>query len=107
MSLPDKTRMMAMAQMLWGKVSAKQRLRDAYGGVFGRRGQPLAPEVAAVLADLRRFCRAEASCFDADPQSHALLEGRREVWLRIRAMTNLTDAMIEQLTEAEYGGSND
>jgi hypothetical protein len=33
--------------------------------------------------DLARFCRANETCFDADPRIHALLEGRREVYLRI------------------------
>lgn len=37
----------------------------------------------AVLEDLKKFCRAESSTFDADPRIHALLEGRREVYLRI------------------------
>jgi hypothetical protein len=37
-----------------------------------------------VLEDLAKFCRADQSCFDADPRIHAVLEGRREVWLRIQ-----------------------
>lgn len=37
-----------------------------------------------VLADLKRFCRADTTCFDPDPRIHAALEGRREVWLRIQ-----------------------
>lgn len=37
----------------------------------------------AILEDLKIFCRAEVSCFDADPRIHAVLEGRREVFLRI------------------------
>lgn len=37
-----------------------------------------------VLADLAKFCRAGESTFHSDPRIHAVLEGRREVWLRIQ-----------------------
>jgi hypothetical protein len=49
------------------------------------------PSVSArkVLADLRRFCRVDRSTFDADPRIHALLEGRREVALRILTMIGM------------------
>lgn len=36
-----------------------------------------------VLKDLARFCRAHETAFSPDPRIHAVLEGRREVWLRI------------------------
>ena len=52
-----------------------------------------------VLADLARFCRAEATCFDTDPRVHAALEGRREVWLRIMQHLNVP---IEELARL-YG----
>jgi hypothetical protein len=42
-----------------------------------------APAARLVLADLARFCRANDTTFHADDRAHALLEGRREVWLRI------------------------
>jgi len=42
-----------------------------------------------VLADLRKFCRVDRSTFEADPRAHALLEGRREVALRILTMIGL------------------
>ncbi len=41
------------------------------------------PKNNEVLKDLAKFCRANKSCFHADPRLHALAEGRREVWLRI------------------------
>ncbi len=37
-----------------------------------------------VLKDLAQFCRANESTFHPDPRVHAVLEGRREVWLRIQ-----------------------
>lgn len=50
-------------------------------------GQPAGQEV---LIDLARFCRANETCFDADPRVHAVAEGRREVWLRIQRHLNLS-----------------
>lgn len=42
-----------------------------------------------VLDDLARFCRSQESTFHPDQRVHAVLEGRREVWLRIQAHLNL------------------
>lgn len=58
-----------------------------------------------VLADLREFCRADASCVvvskDGKIDTHAtvLAEGRREVWLRITETLNLTDEQLLKLKE--------
>lgn len=55
-----------------------QHRQRAYQLVFGS-------ELAkTVLEDLAKFCRAEQTTFDPDPRIHAVLEGRREVWLRIQ-----------------------
>ena len=43
-----------------------------------------------VLKDLAIFCRANESCFHPDPRLHAVLEGRREVWVRITNRLNLS-----------------
>lgn len=51
----------------------------------------------AVLQDLAKFCRANESCFHADQRLHALMEGRREVWLRIQQHLNLTDKELFSL----------
>lgn len=56
-----------------------------YQGVFDKES----PTVQAVLADLSKFCRANESTFDTDPRIHALLEGRREVFLRLTAHLDL------------------
>lgn len=42
------------------------------------------PKNNEALKDLAKFCRADSSCFHTDPRLHAVLEGRREVWLRIQ-----------------------
>lgn len=51
----------------------KHAYQQALGGIPGE----------TVMADLARFCRAEESTYHADARAHALLEGRREVYLRI------------------------
>lgn len=56
-----------------------------------------------VLEDLARFCRAESTCFHTDPRVTALLEGRREVWLRIQEHLNKT---AEELQQLYNGGTN-
>lgn len=43
-----------------------------------------------VMEDLAVFCRASESTFHADPRMHAVLEGRREVFLRIMDHIGLT-----------------
>lgn len=58
---------------------ALARRRRAYQCTFGKENQ--FGEI--VLKDLAKFCRANESTFHADPRLHAVLEGRREVWLRI------------------------
>ena len=70
--------------------------RRAYRATFNN------PEGRKVLADLRRFCRASVPTADVNNvQTTYLLEGRREVWLRIVAHINLTDETVSQLIE-EY-----
>ncbi len=70
----------------------RRAYRAVFNGVEGRK----------VLADLRRFCRASQPTADVNNvQTTYLLEGRREVWLRIVAHINLTDETVSQLIE-EY-----
>ena len=58
------------------------------------------PEGQKVLADLRRFCRATVPTADVNNEKTTyLLEGRREVFLRIQAHLQLTEDDIYQLTE--------
>ena len=67
--------------------------KHAYGQVF--EGEVGAPR--AVLADLASFCRATETTFHPDPRVAAMLEGRREVWLRITQHLNLTPEQVFQL----------
>ena len=59
-----------------------------------------------VLADLKRFCRAETSTAVVspvskaiDPLAMAMAEGRREVWNRIQQYLHMADREITQLKE--------
>ena len=63
----------------------KQGYVSAFGGEKGK----------VVLEDLARFCRAEESTFHADARIEGIMQGRREVWIRISKHLNLTpDAMV-------------
>lgn len=79
------------------KISTLLRPRaKAYRNTFNN------PEGRKVLADLRRFCRATTPTADVNNvQTTYLLEGRREVWLRIQAHLNMTDEQVLNLIE-EY-----
>jgi len=59
----------------------------AYHQVFNR-SSVFTP---VVLADLAKFCRANETTFHTDDRMHAVLEGRREVFLRIQQHLNLSD----------------
>jgi hypothetical protein len=65
----------------------------SYNNVFSKENQFTKP----VLEDLARFCRANETSFHADPRIHAVLEGRREVWLRIQEYLNLSPDEIMAL----------
>lgn len=51
-----------------------------------------------VLADLMTFCRAHESTFHENPRIAAMLDGRREVWLRIQQHLNLSPDELFDVT---------
>ena len=61
------------------------KLQQDYLNVF----EAESPIVENILNDLKYFCRADESTFNADPRIHAMLEGRREVWLHIERQLKL------------------
>lgn len=65
----------------------------AYNRVFDK--QSVHTEI--VLKDLAKFCRAHESTFSPDPRAHAVLEGRREVWLKIQEYLQLNVDEIYEL----------
>lgn len=57
------------------------------------------PAGKQVLADLAVFCRATETCFHEDPRIHAVLEGRREVFLRIQKHLHLSSQELLALAK--------
>lgn len=49
------------------------------------------PDGEDVLRDLAKFCRARQSTFHPDARVSAVMEGRREVWLRIAEHLHLSE----------------
>lgn len=91
--------MLLQAQRLANRFLNRIRLRRkrAYVGLFhGDDGKPT-PDADIVLGDLRDFCRARETTFEEDPRLHALLEGRREVWLRIAGHLHIDEAQLADL----------
>lgn len=71
-----------------------RRRRAAYAKTFDN------PEGRKVLADLKRFCRASVPTADVNNvHTTFLLEGRREVFLRIISLLHLTDEDVMNLVE--------
>lgn len=83
MSLPDRVKEVVYRFL--------RRRRTAYTQVFCN---PVGEEV---MKDLARFCHAHKSTAHADTRAQALLEGRREVWLRIQHHTQLSDDQLWKL----------
>ena len=50
-----------------------------------------------MLTDLATFCRAHDTTFHVDERTHAMLEGRREVFLRIQRHLKLTEEELWSL----------
>ncbi len=74
-------------------------LTKCYAYVFGLQN----PANIEVLIDLARFCRANESCVvPGDRDRTLMLEGRREVWLRIQQHLGLTE---DQAFSLYSGGS--
>ncbi len=70
-----------------------RRRSFAYNQVFNRANK----YTNTVLQDLAKFCRAHESAFHKDDRLHAVMEGRREVWLRIEQYLNLTEIELIEL----------
>ena len=93
------------------KLLAKIRKRKyAYRRLF-LADDGLNADAQIVLADLAKFCRANASTAvvspisrSVDPIATAMAEGRREVWLRISAHLHIEDRVIFNLNEEENNG---
>jgi hypothetical protein len=82
---------------IFDKVKDLLRSRKlAYSRTFGE-----GVDVQIVLQDLAKFCHADKTAFHPDPRVHAVLEGRREVWLRIQKYLNLTPDQLWEIYRKE------
>jgi hypothetical protein len=66
-------------------VTRGQAYRKTFRTIYGER----------VLTDLAAFCRANESTFVPDPRAEGILQGRREVWLRISKHLNLSEDELQ------------
>lgn len=80
---------------------------NAYRSVFKGENGNLTADGEAVLADLKKFCRADRSTHVVgDPYASALAEGRREVFLRLCSFLHLSEKDFFPLTEdIDYDGA--
>lgn len=81
----------------WPKASKAQALLREIGEVFERK--VLGRSDTLVLADLARFCNAGDTSLDENPLRMAANEGRREVWLHLKAMYGLGEDDVNSLLE--------
>ena len=81
------------AKTAWAKLDFLRSRKKAYQLCFGSAAGHI------VMRDLIVFCRGTQSCFHDDARKHAVLEGRREVLLRITNHMNLTSEQLYILAE--------
>lgn len=67
--------------------------RHAYRRLFSIENQ----DAQLVLRDLAKFCRAHETTVTPDARASAILEGRREVWLRIANHLQLDEETLWRL----------
>lgn len=90
-------------------IAAFRRLlnrRRAYRSTFLMDDGRPNPQAEIVLADLKRFCRAQTSTVtinpitkSVDPMAMAMAEGRREVWNRLQSFLNISDKELSEISE--------
>ena len=86
------------------------RRKGAYRRVFLHGDGGMSRDQELVLADLRRFCKANSSTImvspvsrTVDPIAMAMAEGRREVWLRIAGMLHIDEKTMFNLQDVNDG----
>lgn len=81
-------------------------LRTAFRAVFWKESREQ-KHVSRLLDELKDFCRAETSCIVVAKDGHidthatAVAEGRREVYLKIMQILNLSDETLAKLKDKE------
>jgi dihydroorotase-like cyclic amidohydrolase len=86
------------------------RRKSAYRRVFLHQDGGMSRDQELVLADLRRFCKANSSTImvspvsrSVDPIAMAMAEGRREVWLRLAGMLHIDEKTMFNLQDVNDG----
>ena len=92
----------SVQRILNRKAAYRRTFMDASGNI-SRDGE-------IVLADLRKFCRANSSTVmvspiskSIDPIAMGMAEGRREVWLRLMAHLHIDEKQVFNLQEPDEG----
>lgn len=86
-------------------------LRESARALFWRSGAD-AKQVRPIMDELRTFCRADVSCVivgkdgRVDTHATAVAEGRREVYLKIQQLLNLSDEQLNKLEGNDDRGDN-
>lgn len=85
-------------------IESQLRRHRHYRNAFAKDGK-LTRSGQVILADLKKFCRfgqstAQVNNYTIDPMTMALLEGRREVFLRIIGFLNLDEYELIKLKES-------
>ncbi len=88
-----------VVDIMLGRRNAKRA--EHYQAVFHGEGDEPTYHGEKVLADLARFCRANESTYHSDPRAHALLEGRREVFLRICEFLKIDQRVAADFIDVE------
>ena len=69
--------------------------RNAYRRLFDLESQ----DAQIVLADLDRCCRATQTTVTPDDRASLVLEGRREVWLRLQQHLQMDEESLWRLVD--------
>lgn len=86
-----------MSEIIEGAKRLLFSRKQAYETVFNFESR----DAKIVMQDLAEFCRADATTFHEDPRVHAVLEGRREVWLRIQKYIKLSPDQLWEITRKD------
>lgn len=99
-----------MISNLTTAVSRILNRKRAYRSVFMDASGNISRDGEAVLADLRKFCRATSSTVmvspvskTIDPIAMAMAEGRREVFMRIQGYLHINEKQVFNLQEPDNG----
>ncbi len=83
-----------MLRSLAGKVRARfepRRIHSAYRATFGT------DQGRFVLAHIADMCHATETTFETDPMAMAVAEGRRQIWLSIQDMMEITELDLREM----------